>query len=372
MKINVREIVYHKTPRANEEYRMGGYQRHLCDEDMQLVQTALRNTRFVGQKTDSVVNMLINDKIRGIFLAQALTTIVISGSTNLISLAMTRPFNEESFLWWFPGRCNEDDYAHFSLDKFLRHANVDPEGKPYLDNLRDVYIINEYPTLKNVHDNYYRTDFMGCLPFSGHLLAIEFVVKQDLHQPFLFTPCLLGEVDREFQYRIGGRAPGGHGHHFFTPLPVFKLRYQHKNTLESLDLDVESHLPMLKDWDDKNIEDDSVEMNPGWLTEEEEALEFRFLTSIWKLEGSLQDLSALKSLSIGIGLLLFFTRGVHVNPKKRRASFTLADCLPGNLEFLCIQGYEKGLNETSETQMDHLLAYYKSGNLNLKEITGIE
>lgn len=56
---NVREIVYHKTPCADEEYRMGDYQRHLCDEDMQLVQAAVRNAGFVGQKADRVVNMLM-------------------------------------------------------------------------------------------------------------------------------------------------------------------------------------------------------------------------------------------------------------------------------------------------------------------------
>lgn len=179
------------------------------------------------------------------------------------------------------------------------------------------------------------------------------------------------KVIREFQYTIGGRALGGHGHQFFTPLPAFKLLCQHKNTLESLDL--ESHLPMFKDWDDNKMEDHFAELNPGWLAdEEEEAFEFHFLTSIWKLEGPLQDFTALKSLSIGIGLLLLFARGIYVNPDRRRTPFMLTDCLLGNLEYLCIRGYEKGLNDSWDTQMEALLAYYKSGNSNLKDLTGIE
>lgn len=60
---HVREIVYHKTPRADEEYKMGEFQRHLSDEEMQLVQTAVRNAGFIDRKADRVVNMLMQKSV---------------------------------------------------------------------------------------------------------------------------------------------------------------------------------------------------------------------------------------------------------------------------------------------------------------------
>ncbi|GLI77788.1 hypothetical protein PoHVEF18_006082 [Penicillium ochrochloron] len=224
---------------------------------------------------------------------------------------MTRPFDDYSGLWWFPEQWSEDDDVHFPLDKLLRRANADPESKPYLQNLRDVYIINEFPCHANVHDNYNRTDFMV---FCGH-----------------------------------------------------------KHTLETLDLDVDSHLPMLRDWDENKVEEYFAEKDPAWHADgEEEALEFKFLTSIWKQEGSLSDFTALKSLTMGIGLLLYFVKGVFLNPGSRGGPIMFVDCLPENLENLCIRGYQRGLNENWDAQVDALLAHYKSGKSNLKSLTGIE
>jgi hypothetical protein len=60
---HVREIVYHKTPRAGVEYRMGEFQRHLSDEETQLVQTAVRNAGFIDQKADRVFNMLMQKTV---------------------------------------------------------------------------------------------------------------------------------------------------------------------------------------------------------------------------------------------------------------------------------------------------------------------
>jgi hypothetical protein len=60
---HVREIVYHKTPRADVEYRMGIFERHLSDEEMQLVQTSVRNAGFIGEKADRVVNMLMQKSV---------------------------------------------------------------------------------------------------------------------------------------------------------------------------------------------------------------------------------------------------------------------------------------------------------------------
>lgn len=60
---HVREIVYHKTPGADVKYKMGKFQRHLSDEEMQIVQTAVRNAGFIGQKADPVINMLIQKSV---------------------------------------------------------------------------------------------------------------------------------------------------------------------------------------------------------------------------------------------------------------------------------------------------------------------
>lgn len=360
----------------------------------------VRFCRFLDGLLFGNLTRCSNDDIRGTFMAQALAAILISVSPNLVSLAMTRPFDDYSGLWWFPEQWSEDDDVHFPLDKLLRRANADPESKPYLQNLRDVYIINEFPCHANVHDNYYRTDFMGCLPLFDRLPAIESVgidlldVDDDgrqgiehmtsnisririnhssLHPVYLARLLYFCKVIREFQYTIGGRAMGGHGHSFFTPIPVFKVLCGHKHTLETLDLDVDSHLPMLRDWDENKVEEYFAEKDPAWHADgEEEALEFKFLTSIWKQEGSLSDFTALKSLTMGIGLLLYFVKGVFLNPGSRRGPIMLVDCLPENLENLCIRGYQRGLNDNWDAQVDALLAHYKSGKSNLKSLTGIE
>lgn len=63
---------------------------------------------------------------------------------------------------------------------------------------------------------------------------------------------------------------------------------------------------------------------------------------LWEQTGSLKDFPALKRLSLGINLLMYFARGVTNDPTTPRGTVDLVDCLSDHLEYLCIQGYEKG------------------------------
>lgn len=165
-------------------------------------------------------------------------------------------------------------------------------------------LFDKLPTIESVGTDLLDVDDSG-RPDIEHMtsnisrIRINHSSLQPIHLAKLLYSC---KVIQEFQYTIGGRAMGGYGHCYFTPIPGFKFLCQHKNTLERLDLDVDSHLAMFGDSDDNKVEDHFAEMDPAWhADEEEEVLEFQFLTSIWKLEGSLREFTALESLTIDIG-----------------------------------------------------------------------
>lgn len=171
----------------------------------------------------------------------------------------------------------------------------------------------------------------------------------------------------------------------FNPKAFIKGLSAHKKTLKILDIDTEeftlsypgqakSHGSFPVDWDEYEgpgeFEFDAYD--PDELSEDNPGLKMhRYLTSIWDRDASLKDFVALKELSIGIGLLLYFAQGVGIDDAKR-ASVMLMDCLPDSLEYLSIRGYKKGANEAHDTQVAALMARFESGSLRLKEIKGVD
>ncbi|KAF7593571.1 hypothetical protein BBP40_011191 [Aspergillus hancockii] len=60
-----------------------------------------------------------------------------------------------------------------------------------------------------------------------------------------------------------------------------------------------------------------------------------------------------------------------VNAMKQK-DFRIAECLPENLEYLLIRGYERGRNEDFDAQLDSLLAFQRSGLFSLSALKRIE
>ncbi|KAJ5545297.1 hypothetical protein N7535_006320 [Penicillium sp. DV-2018c] len=378
---------------TNPVYKEIKYQRDLSTEEMDLVRKAVRKGGFTGPREEPIVNMLMQRIEKagvdqygqrdclGTFVSQALTAILIVVSPNLVSMAITPPCGSPS-----------------TLAELLTGTNADPKNKPYLRLLRDVYLINESKDSWNKDRRFLiEMDFFGCLRLLDNLPSIKTVRTDNVdvdrnteldfnerysnisrisiqHSSFdstslaaLLVSC---KVLREFQYSVGGRGSRDGGIHMFNPKAFFKAACLHKDTLELLDLDVESQIDLF----DISDEEERVYAINEYGSPYESGIDDgprTFLQELWSRGGSLRDFVTLKSLSLGINLLLYFAKGLDPQPEQKKDS-RLVDCLPKSLEHLCVRGYHKGDNPEHDKYMDELLTLSKVGPSQLKEIEGIE
>ena len=282
---------------------------------------------------------------------------------------------------------DEEIHSYFPLDNLLLRANRDPSNKPHLQNLRRVYFINRAPTY--VSRLYEELDFFSCWELIDHLPSIESVNidllgegKEGKHSldpdssnvsrialdhscvshwwlDDLIKSC---KTLREFRYSIGGKALRYPEDSNANPKGLVKILLEHKETLEVLDLDIQSDIRQLR---------------TGWRLSDELYRQsfnvFRDGPSWWEEKnnnGWLKNFTVLKRLSLGVNLLMYYARGVL--KEFATEDFNLVDCLPESLEYLCIRGYERGRNPDVDAQVDRLLAAKETGALNLKEFEGIE
>ena len=320
---------------------------------------------------------------------------------------MTQPFHHYHDL-----EEGEELAKEFPLVQVFRHANSRPEGTRFLQKLRDVYLINRENHYRSDARFYVQTDLIACLELFNKLPSIESfgidvlesdedngkqtceeassnISKIKINHSFLGSNYLLcvmasSKTLTELQYTTGGRASLD-GVPMFNPKAFIKGLSAHKRTLKVLDIDTEkftwsypgeakSQGSFFDDWDEYGGpgEFDFDVYEPDKLDEDHPELKMhRYLTSIWDRDASLKDFVALKELSIGIGLLVYFAQGVGIDDAKR-ASVRLMDCLPDSLEYLSIRGYEKGANEAHDTEVAALMARFESGSLRLKEIKGVD
>ncbi|OKP13238.1 hypothetical protein PENSUB_1074 [Penicillium subrubescens] len=96
----------------------------------------------------------------------------------------------------------------------------------------------------------------------------------------------------------------------------------------------------------------------------------RYFTSTCNYDASLKEFVALKQLSIGIGLLIYFAQGVEIDDAKRE-SVRLIHWLSDSLEYLSIRGYDKGGNEAHDKEVAASMARFASGSMRLTEIKGV-
>ncbi|KAJ5319904.1 hypothetical protein PENANT_c075G02328 [Penicillium antarcticum] len=393
------------------EFKETAPQRGVNDEDTALVRGAVKKAGFSGHSEDRVVNMLMQRmehatgsygfyKYRdtlGTFIAQALIAVLIALSPNLTSMATPPPF-----------RWHGQEGVSYPLVEFLRQVKASPEAKPYFQNLRKVYLINKSDSTWSDGRFYVPMDFLACWELFDQLPSIESIGadlvvadendKQALESRLsnisriainhshinsnILVQCISScRILRELQYSIGGRASSDGSSPTVNPKAIIKAILGHKDSLEILDLDVDS-VTRLEGLAGDEYDYESMEfeldrdgspfkewVHPG-VSES--------LRSIWMRQGSLKDFGTLKELSLGLEFLVYFARGVRASEAPvEEASMEdhewpiVADCLPESLEYLCIRGYEKGVSEELDRQVDALMAYYESGSSNLKEIKGL-
>lgn len=326
---------------------------------------------------------------RGILIAQALAAIFISVAPSLVSLAMTQPSKT-----WSSHR------GYYPLEQFLLQANSNPEDKPYLRDLREVYIMADEAGLfeSGEHDDdrfYIHIDFLDCFRMFDRLPSIESVgvdgiTDDDQDEPmieqglskmtalrinhsalselYLARAILACKSLKIFQYTIGGRGqlePRGH----INNKTFSKAILKHKNTLEVLDVNSEN------DFSHYGSEDDDYDIEGPdqlleYLEEGEDEDTTEFLRSFWENHGSLKEFPKLNSLSLGIGLLMYLAHGANGTWDDDECG--LANGLPQTLEYLTIRGYERGEVPRHDAQIDSLMSAYNSGSLGLKEVRGVD
>lgn len=286
----------------------------------------------------------------------------------------------------------------FPLAELLNHANACLEDTSYLRYLRNVYVINKSDSTWSDDRFFLPMDFYNCLGLFENLPSIESIrtdIMEDdpnskfeakdkssnisrisIHHSAVDSTYLARviwscKILKEFQNSIGGRASSEGGYCIFNPKTFIKAICRHKKTLEVLDVDVESQIHDLDIADEEHRE----ELLNNYGSPFESSLEnetVTFLESVWKYSGSLKEFVALKRLSLGIKYLVYFAIGISEKTNETKPKVKLVDCLPENLEYLCVRGYEKGENPEHDEQMNALMAFYQSGSSQLKEVKGFE
>ncbi|EAW19873.1 uncharacterized protein NFIA_094930 [Aspergillus fischeri NRRL 181] len=368
----VRHIEYRQTKSRYRLYDVKPYEPKPDEEDMRLLRSATRRAGFTEALQERVLNMLlrksvVGDRLYGFFswdevsntrapatyVTQALTALLVSVSPKLESMAMMPTFyidiNEEEDDSFVPSECD--------LDLLLRETNKDSLGKPYLENLRRVYMTNLGDDHFDDGEVYVAMDFIGCLAMLRNLPSLEWIRTDVLAEDDNVKPSL------------EPKSSNGVGQQYtrdINPRTFILSVLEHKSTLEKLDLDAEAHITDFNFRDPGDFEFDGedarAEAQAYWAEPPPD--------SFWDQRGSLKDFEALKRLSIGVNLLLYFAAGV--NNEDENKSVSLVKYLPPNLEYLCIKGYEKGRRKHNDAQIDALKALVESGSTSLKEIYGVD
>ncbi|KAL3472053.1 hypothetical protein BJX99DRAFT_12492 [Aspergillus californicus] len=367
------------------------HQRQITASDMQLLCRATGRAGFTGAQEKQVINMLLRrtdaryskEDNAETYLAQALAALLISVSPNLCSMAMA----PTSF---------RDANCEFPLDWLLRQVNEQLHDKLYLQNLRTVYIINESDELPGYEREYARMDFLRCLKVIKDLPSIELVgtdlLEEDrngekeleprsanfsrvvIHHSWVSSRYIIKLVRscrilREFQYSIGGRFPNWHNpdrdHSGFILNALMRVMIIHRDTLEVLDMDLESHIYPFGYYSSDATRQQGFNQDESQYGDNELEPD----SPLRKLEGSLKDFSAMKKLSLSISVLMYWAKGVNGDVSMKG---TLVDNLPPRLEYLCVRGYKRGEFPDYDTHIDSLLESMRQGLIGLKEVYGVD
>lgn len=318
-------------------------------------------------------------------MTQALSAIIIAVSPNIVSISTTDP----------RARIPE---IELPLHQILRQANGDTEFVPYLRNLRSVYMFSKTDSTWEDGRFYVAMDLYGFTRLFDHLPSIESVSTNAMEEKdiedvkFNKKSCNISSISvhhssvssiylerliwsrktlTEIQYSIGGRASNDGGHHTFNPKSFIKALCDHKETVEVIDIDVEDDIHAFHYDEAKDIERTLNEYGspyePGAHEQNSE-----FLKTTWKNSGSLREFVSLRRLSLGVNFLLYLANGVSGPADEIAERKLVVDCLPVSLEYLCVRGYEKGIKQEHDEQMDALMRAWKSGQSQLKELRGID
>ncbi|KAI9039220.1 uncharacterized protein KD926_009854 [Aspergillus affinis] len=410
---HVRRIEYiNCTSYETERIYPPGYERDPTPEETRLLLTACHAAGFGRSDDDNLMAMLLPPPVeetewsekqlayqaQAMNIVLALTALHISVSQNVEYLAIPDP----CFTYSGPG--TPEDIVCCPVYQLIENVHANPEERPFLQNLRTIYLLNAQGSPDPVYSqNYCFLDLPQSMVLFQGLPAIESIRTDILGAPqisilsmldlkpaysnfskvsiqhscvdssYLATVVTFCKVLREFEYGLGGKYRYGLEYPVFNPKTFIQALLFHKATLETLDVDIDASWPFdLEEWDEE-------------YEQEIEKIFWLLPYDIWEQSGSLKDFCSLKRLSLGIKFLMYFAEGViagsprmwlgvSYSPCKEEGEdcFNLADHLPPNLEYLTIRGYKRGVNMAHDAQVDALIALKENASSKIKEITGIE
>lgn len=204
------------------------------------------------------------------------------------------------------------------------------------------------------------------------------IEHSDFSSTFLATLIGAPKALRNFSMSVGGRGTLDGGFSDIQPQELGRALYLQKNTLESLDLDVDECVYERHEETGyeiaANAEEEAHKLeyhnadawfvidaadSPGPFPLSQAPLTRTYGSTI----GSLHDFTALTHLAIGIKTLL----GTAGEPP-----FKLVDALPKSLQSLLLRGYEKGVNTVHDAHVEELMNNRETVLPNLREVLGVD
>ncbi|KAL3455979.1 hypothetical protein BJX64DRAFT_271426 [Aspergillus heterothallicus] len=407
--------IRHVEVRAREPRRLAYKeqepQREIDEEELNLLRGAIRNAGFEGEEEGPMLNMLAQRmsyehfkfgtvlqrrNMDTVFVPQALAALIVSVAPFLESLS-TSPTG--CHVYTRPGAA-PPPRALYPLDNLLRRVNSNPENPfPYLQNLRKVYIINNPDGIYQDNRFYISMDLFTCITAIDNLPSIESiatdVIEEDgnglsslprfssqlttlaIHHSSIPSSYLVSLICscktlRNLGFSVGGRCTNSGGHPMFNPKPVLQALLYHKTTLENLDLDVDSYIFAFDPHVDEENELHTTERYDRDYDDTDAGSPQLSPPTLRTQSGSLHSFSNLRHLSIGVGLLFYFARGVTPGTPTPplHSGFSLLATLPPNLESLCIRGYKRGDVPARDVAIEELVEAIKAGGVEL-ELSGV-
>ncbi|KAE8326280.1 hypothetical protein BDV39DRAFT_177385 [Aspergillus sergii] len=361
----LKEIVLDRTSsldwRGEHGYKIQPTKAVVTAGDLRRLQQAIRNIGIEDWDEQArFLNMVLQDFNyfelcdAGLFYrAQALAALLISvGAVEKLAFG---PYGEH-----FPG-------TEFGFHNYLRRMAASREPTA-LTNLRHVRFLPDSDSIYEDTRFYSEYDIYGCLNLVRKLPSIESVRFDAMtlgEEPGIWPPprsanytdimlchCAIPDVDlgiiirsaknlERFTYTVGGRHEMDYTPVFTHPLLASLL--VHHNTLEYLNLDIESHTSEPEMFDESSMEIypkedfEQEEYEAHWADELKElASQEQQRPPTPSVPCTLRSFSRLKHLSIGSRVLYCYARGFGAGVTE---PFSLVDHLPPSLESLRIYGY---------------------------------
>ncbi|KAK0711747.1 hypothetical protein B0H67DRAFT_300275 [Lasiosphaeris hirsuta] len=289
------------------------------------------------------------------------------------------------------------------ITEFLLKNNYNLLPQPALQELKHVRIATAHPENGAWYD---RAEVLEHLRFFGRLPAMEFLeeagvmeyqmergtappgtsnirkihlIHVDISSMSIAFMIRAARKLDEFKLSLGGLSCFDSASSVLRIKTLGKALLEHKTTLRSLELDLETGLNL--EWKRTSDYDKEDTLEPGEDNDDDIDSYYRLDEAasnnrpLWTEHlpntreygltmGSLHDLESMTHLAIPISALL--------GPSSHPAPFRLVDALPPNLTWLRLYGYERGSDKVHDEHVDELQEQLEERFPLLAELEGVE